>query len=213
VKVINSAVDKIIGIIISSLLGATFISKEITKLVTRHKWKVFLIIVGVPSIIILSIFIFIGKIYAIIQDPLSIFFQNSSLVETVEVYKELPPELIGYIEPGFINTGIPHNSPFGRKGIEWTYITAGFHDVNYTISFGHEHNAIDIVPNSEYYKNNQAYKLYKDVVMFATCSGNATSLRDGNGANYIYIVCNEEKYSLIFLHNKINFIDSFIVNV
>jgi murein DD-endopeptidase MepM/ murein hydrolase activator NlpD len=44
--------------------------------------------------------------------------------------------------------------------------------------------------------------------MFATCSGNANSYIDGNGANYITLICDGGKYMAIFVHNKFNFIES-----
>jgi hypothetical protein len=207
VKAIDSAVNKLITYIIAGLMGASAYGYAIGKMVAAHKWKVAMFVVGVPSAVFFVLFIFIARVNQILQNPLLLLTTITAAdIEYVPDYEGMPVELEGYIEPGFFDSGIPNNSPFGQPGTTWTYITAGFNDPSYAINFGHSHGAIDIIPNSEYYMNNQAYNKFKDVVMFATCSGNAKSLVDGNGANYIYLVCEGEQYSLIFLHNKKNFI-------
>ncbi len=105
----------------------------------------------------------------------------------------------------FEDSGTPHLSPFG--GVEFQQITADFHALDYYNSFGRWHQGIDLVPNAKYYKEDAGYLDYGDVLIYATCSGNAKSLKDSAGANYIYLTCDGNKHALLFVHNKTNLIE------
>lgn len=118
---------------------------------------------------------------------------------------KVPEVLRGYIEYGYDNNGIPNGSPFGSDN---SYIiTAGYHDPDYLRTYRRVHEAVDIIPSSNYYSNNGGYQLLHQVVLYATCNGTAYSFQDSSNANYIHIVCEGEKYSVLYVHNKFNFID------
>lgn len=105
----------------------------------------------------------------------------------------------------FVDSGIPHLSPFG--GAQYQIITADFHDIKYYQHYGRWHQGMDLVPNQKYYQEDSGYLDYKDVLVYATCSGNAKSLVDSAGANYIYLICDGGQYALFFVHNKYNLIE------
>lgn len=206
-NVIDRLIDKVIFLIFLSFIPETTIAKTITNFISQYKWKILFFSMGFLVIItsvILSVF---AKLNEILSNPLkTIELVNAQDFMPVANYVGLPEELFNYLEEGFIDSGTPNGSPFGGNGLEYTYVTAGFLDPSYTMSFGRFHYAIDIVPSKKYLEYNQAYKRYKDVVMFATCSGDAHSYIDGNGANYITLVCDGGEYMTTFVHNKYNFI-------
>lgn len=204
---LDRLLNMLITYVIAGLMGGNAIGYEVGRLMSVHKGKIILIVIGIPSIVIIFFLSFIAEIYNILQNPLKDFTTiTAEDFRNVVGFEGIPEILKNYQEDGFVDSGIPHNSPFGKKGTEWTYITAGYYDPTYAKYFGHNHTAVDIVPNQAYYQNNIAYQLYKDVIIVATCSGQAKGLVDGNGANYIYLICDGEKYSLLFVHNALNFI-------
>lgn len=119
-------------------------------------------------------------------------------------WSNTPEVLKSYVEPGYSQDGNPHGTPFGE--LNKITVTAYFNDPNYYKWFKRWHQGVDLVASRSYYNENEAYKLLKRPVMFATCNGTAKSLRDGAGANYIYILCADKKYAVFFLHNEYNFL-------
>jgi murein DD-endopeptidase MepM/ murein hydrolase activator NlpD len=206
-NVIEEIIDKIILFLVFSFVAEIVIAKLIANTISQYKWKIIFFSLGIVIIfcsVILSVF---AKLNQILQNPL-ITIEKVTAQDFMPVanYVGLPEELIDYLEPGFIDSGTPNGSPLGGNGLEYTYVTAGYLDSSYTMNFGRFHYAIDIVPSNNYLEYNQAYMKFKDIVMFATCSGNASSYIDGNGANYITLVCDGGKYMSTFVHNKYNFI-------
>ena len=204
---IEEIIDKIIYVIVLSFVTEITIARTLAVAISQYKWKLLLFIVGLITIfcsVILSVF---SKLSEILSDPLMLI-EKVSAQDFISApnYIGLPEGLKDYIELGFIDSGTPNSNPLGGNNMEYFIVTAGFLDPSYTMSFGRFHYAIDIVPSSNYYEFNQAYKIFNDVVMFATCSGNATSRVDSSGANYIILICEGEEYMAILVHNKYNFI-------
>jgi murein DD-endopeptidase MepM/ murein hydrolase activator NlpD len=104
-----------------------------------------------------------------------------------------------------LDTGFPQGSPFGGRNYDFSQKTAGFYDPAYYAIYGRQHDGLDIVPNSKYYTDNQAYKLTGKVIIFATCSGVAVSKVDGNGALYVSINCRDGN-QVWLVHNSVNFV-------
>jgi len=121
------------------------------------------------------------------------------------MYSGLPEALIGYVEEGFEDTGFPRGNPFGGRGFEYATKTAGYRDLGYYQYYNRWHDGLDMVPGPNYYASNEAHQILKEPVMFATCSGFATSLIDGAGALYVSIDC-RDGIQLWYVHNKVNFI-------
>jgi hypothetical protein len=119
---------------------------------------------------------------------------------------ETPEAIANYYAPGYMVAGLFQRSPFGGEKMLNTRVTAYFKDPLYYQGFGRWHLGMDIIPSSEYYKTDYAFKVTGQVVMYATCSGMASSLRDNSGANYIYLICDGGKYAVLFVHNNKNFI-------
>jgi len=204
---IEEIIDNIIYLIVLSFVTEITVARTLAGAISQYKWKLLLFIVGVITIVcsvILSVF---SKLSEILSDPLMLI-EKVSAQDFISApnYIGLPEELRDYIESGFIDSGTPNSNPLGGNDMEYFNVTAGFLDPSYTMSFGRFHYAIDIVPSSNYFEFNKAYKIFNDVVMFATCSGNATSNLDSSGANYITLICDGDKYMAIFVHNKYNFI-------
>jgi murein DD-endopeptidase MepM/ murein hydrolase activator NlpD len=185
----------------------TAITQIFISAIAKNKWKILYFVMGMVTIlcsVILSVF---SKLNQILTNPLmAIEMVTAQDFMPIANYVGLPEVLNDYLEPGFLDSGTPNGSPFGGRGLEYSNVTAGFLDPSYTMSFGRFHYAIDIVPSNNYIKFNQAYQKFQDVVMFATCSGNASSYIDGSGANYITLICDGGEYMTIFVHNKYNFI-------
>lgn len=118
----------------------------------------------------------------------------------------VPEFLRGYVEPGFDNSYSPVHSPFGGILNQYSIVTSYFHDTNYFNVYHRWHEGMDLIPNNNYYLNNQAYQKRKETVLFATCTGNAISSIDSQGANYIYLLCADNRYAVFYVHNKYNFI-------
>ena len=121
-------------------------------------------------------------------------------------FTALPPELKSYMETGFINTQIPQKSPLGGIGMEYTTVTALYHDPDYFKEFGFEHNGIDLIPNENYYRNSKAYKLLGDIVIIATLSGKACSSGNIESGFRTEIYSVDNLYYTTYLHDKFNFI-------
>jgi hypothetical protein len=121
------------------------------------------------------------------------------------LYAGLPPELEGYINPGFEDTGFPQGSPFGGRNYEFTHKTAGYLDPAYKAYYGRDHYGLDVVPNSKYYSENEAYSLTGEPVIFATCSGFAQSKIDKSGGLYVTIDCRDGQQTW-YVHNKVNYV-------
>lgn len=144
--------------------------------------------------------VFISMIIVILLSTCMGFFQAS--IKSIITDNTFRPN---YYNSGFNNSSTPHLSPFG--GVKYQIITADFRDINYYKHFGRWHNGIDLIPNSLYYKEDIGFKKYKDVVIYATCSGKARSLKDSAGAYYIYLICNNSSLAIFFVHNKYNLIE------
>ncbi len=84
-------------------------------------------------------------------------------------------------DSSFIETNSPLQIPFGGQGLEYASITAGFMDPNYYLKFGEIHTGIDLVPNDNYYNNNESYKKYHEAIVYATMTGTARYFVDQNG--------------------------------
>ncbi len=118
----------------------------------------------------------------------------------------LPEELKDFVAKDFNDTNPLNKSPFGGEQLTNSKVTAYFKDPNYFKVFNRWHLGVDLIPSENYYANDQGYALFKDVLIYATCSGVASSLRDSAGANYIYLECGNHKYAALFVHNKYNFL-------
>jgi hypothetical protein len=76
------------------------------------------------------------------------------------------------------NSANPKGSPLGTiGGKDWIRINAGYKDPSYKDKFKIEHEALDIVPNSEYQKNNNLYLSTGMVMLYSTCSGQGSNQR------------------------------------
>ena len=206
-KFFDSILNNLITYIIVCLVGPSHISYILGGIVAQHKVEILLIVFGIPILFCIIFFAVLVKVEEIVKNPLKNYsnITVSDFKQDLE-YTGLPENLKGYIEPGFYDTGIPHNSPLGKDLYTWTQVNAGYHDPYYKTNFGHEHEGIDLGNTYLYKQENHAFKLTGNIIMFATCSGQAQSFTDGAGGNYIYIVCDGSKYSIILLHNSINFI-------
>ncbi len=105
-------------------------------------------------------------------------------------------------DAAFIQTAVPIQIPFGGKGLEFAVITAGFMDPGYLLKFGKNHTGIDLVPNENYYKDNQVYKETKKVIIFATHSGKATHYVDSNGGETVEVLAGDDTLKTIYIHMK-----------
>lgn len=195
-KEINNIISKLDGVIEQILVvvvSLVFSDIAIASSIARAIWRIKIpIILGMFSLII-----FICSILT------SVFFPESAL-GLANLLEETPESLSNYIEFGFYDNAVPRLTPLGD--LENVQITAYFNDINYYKIYHRWHKAIDIIPSVKYLSDNKAYLLTEEPVIFATCSGVAKSLRDGAGANYVYIECSDSRYTVMMVHNQRNFL-------
>lgn len=131
---------------------------------------------------------------------------NGNIITSAQelVITNLPEELEGYIEEGFIETEMPYKSPLGGVGYEYTYITSGFYDMRE----GGMHSAIDIVPAEAYYQNSEAYKVVRDIIVLATHNGSTETFVDINGAIISTIINESGTVRTGYAHLKTSFVNN-----
>ena len=171
---------------------AGIITEQLLEIILDNKWQILAMLGLFLCLCSCSLFNFI--------------FGGTTLSNYPGIYEGLPVALQGYLAPGFNNSAAPFLSPFAGALSVNTVATSGYHDLDYFKSFGRWHEGVDLVPSANYYEQDQAYKLYGDVVIYAVCTGKADSLRDGAGANYIYLSCADKVHGVMLVHNKTNFI-------
>ena len=73
-------------------------------------------------------------------------------------------------------------------------------DPLYFIEFGRIHTGIDLVPNEDYYQNNQSFKQTQQVIIFATHSGTVSTYVDQYGGETVELTNNEGTLKTIYIH-------------
>jgi hypothetical protein len=162
-------------------------------------------IIGLLGTIILVIILLLMLSSTIILFPTfvgaNIADRLSSLIEGANAL-DIP------VDSSFTNVKVPNKNPLGGKGLEYVSTTAGFMDSSYFLQFGKAHTGIDLVPNTNYYENNESYKTNKAVIIYATHSGKATSYVDGNGGNTVEILSSNGNLKTKYIHFKSILIDT-----
>lgn len=102
----------------------------------------------------------------------------------------------------FIQTNIPMQIPLGGHGFEFGSITAGFMEPSYFLTFGKNHAGVDLVPNENYYSNNQSYQQNKKVVVYATHSGTVHFYIDSYGSETVEVTNGDGLLKTIYMHMK-----------
>lgn len=87
------------------------------------------------------------------------------------------------------------NSPFGKLDLQQT-----------NQDFKPEHQAIDIVPNKEYYKTDLIYQETGLEVFYSVCEGVASPKLDNSQALVIELKCNNSDTTFEYWHNQTNFV-------
>lgn len=91
---------------------------------------------------------------------------------------------------------IPFKSPFCGNALEWTQVNQEFKP---------EHQAVDLVPNAEYYKNDANGKEGKEY-FYATCDGEFKTWQDRDTkANVSQIQCKEQQFVVQYWHDRQSF--------
>lgn len=126
---------------------------------------------------------------------------NESYLDNLNKYN-----LIEY-EPEVFESGrfdYPSGSPFG--GSDDFIVTAYYLDEAYKVKFGFEHNAIDLIPNQEYYSKSKLFSSSKQVILVATMDGTACSFGNLEDGYTIEIKSYDLKYIVSYHHQKVNFV-------
>lgn len=108
-------------------------------------------------------------------------------------------ELQGYREEGYYDMHVPRFNPFGGIGYAWTTITATFMDPDY-LFFEGIHLGIDLVPNSAYQLQNEAYALTSQPIVFATHNGSCLHYIDSYGALVVEITNSPGSVKTVYMH-------------
>jgi hypothetical protein len=119
---------------------------------------------------------------------------------------QTPDSLVGYVEDGYISSNLPSKSPLGGNSLDFTSITAYYHDLGYFKTFGKWHDGIDLVPNQTYYGKDKAYSLTKELILVATLSGKACSYGNLSDGYTVTIESNDGQNKTLYHHQKANFI-------
>jgi len=188
-------VDRIIAFLVSILIPIPFVGE----LIVAFKYQVIALLIG----LVLVVLGMVGLIGGILLDPTHLIPKFSFSTTPGGSTQSVPLEaLAGYIESGFADTDTPSKSPFGGSGMEYTLITAGYHDLSYYQTYGLVHEGIDIVPTNAYYAQNKAYGLTHQVILFATISGSAHLYTDPYGALTVEITNSQGALKTVYKHMK-----------
>lgn len=188
-------VDRIISFLVTILIPIPFVGE----LVVAFKYQVIALLISM-TLIALGM---VGLIGGIMLDPTHLIPKFSFSGTSGGSAQSVPLEALnGYIEAGFIDTDMPSKSPFGGSGMEYTLITASYHDLAYYQTYGLVHEGIDIVPTNAYYAQNNAYGLTHQVILFATISGIAQLYTDPYGALTVEIINSQGQLKTVYKHMK-----------
>jgi murein DD-endopeptidase MepM/ murein hydrolase activator NlpD len=186
---IGFLIDKVITFIVNSLLPIPIPSVLISQLKAP-------IIGFLGTLILLTLLLLIFAGTAIFS-PL-IF--TGSLIEQIKSSFTAANSLNIPVDTSFAETKVPRQNPLGGGGMTYTTVTAYFLDPNYLIQFGRNHNGIDLVPSSDYYKNSPIYKEYKQVVVYSTINGTARHYVDNYGGETVEVTSSDNAMKVVFIH-------------
>lgn len=173
---VGFVVDLILAAIVSALVPIPFAGT----VVTRYKKYIIAGIIGALLLLFIIPFVIIGVLTNIFSTPQS----TQTAIQKGLQGSQLLQALEGYIEAGFTDTDIPSRNPLGGNGMENSIVTMDYHDPNYMF-FDHIHTGIDLVPSSNYYSTNLAYRKTGQLIVFATMNGKSTYYVDQYGANVV----------------------------
>lgn len=103
-------------------------------------------------------------------------------------------------DTSFIPTSIPKQNPFGGANMSFTSITAYFHDPSYYLTFGKQHEGLDLIPSDSYYQQSKTWAATHQVVIFATINGTVNHYVDGYGGETVEITNNDGSLKAIYIH-------------
>lgn len=92
---------------------------------------------------------------------------------------------------------IPYGNPVGLNREDLITVTSGYNIVRVIDGYRHVHKGVDLVPSSQWYKENQG-KGSTDAVNRAIISGTVSNFKDGNGALCSYIT--NMLYRVMYCH-------------
>jgi murein DD-endopeptidase MepM/ murein hydrolase activator NlpD len=150
----------------------------------------------IVSLVVLGIFLFV-VIGTIILSP---FLATEGFLQ--KIIDPFTSSTHASSDSTFIQTSIPMQIPLGGYGFEFGSITAGFMEPSYFLTFGKNHTGVDLVPNENYYSNNQSYQQYKKVVVYATHSGSVHFYIDSYGSETVEVTSGDDSLKTIYMHMK-----------
>lgn len=186
---IGFLVDKVITFIINSVSPIPIPSIIISQLKVP--------IIGFLGTLVLLVLLLLIFSSTALFSPLIL---TGSLLERITSVFTASNSLNIPVDKSFVETKVPKQNPLGGGGMSYTTITAYFLDPNYLIQFGRNHNGIDLVPSSDYYKNSPTYKEYKQVVVYSTINGTARHYVDQYGGETVEVISTDNTMKVVFIH-------------
>lgn len=105
-------------------------------------------------------------------------------------------------DSSFAQSSTPTKTPLGGTGLEYASITAGFMDPAYFLTFGKNHNGIDLVPSEEYYQQSIGFTTTHKVIVYATHTGTGRYYIDQKGGETVEVTNSEDSLKTIYIHFK-----------
>ncbi|MEI6462176.1 MAG: hypothetical protein WCO33_00720 [bacterium] len=193
-NLINDPFDELSNALIRFLIGLIglgyFFDELIANKIIENKKQILTVLLAILLSISLLFGSFVKLIYASVG---GVLVQNGVLMAS-----EYDLDVLSSLSPS--------GSPFGKEGYINTQITAGYLDQSYYNNFGKWHEAIDIIPTSNYYSTDKAYKKTGYTYIYATCDGVGNVTLDKAGAFMIEIVCSDLLHKVLYVHESSSFI-------
>ncbi len=191
-KLANDPFGAIVEIIIAVIVNLLIPIPLAGKIAARYKWQ---ILAAVVTFFFIIIFVIMAATAIIVTPTISgIHAVQSILQQFSPITSSVDPDL------NFVDTQIPKQDPFGGNYMDYTIITAYFHDPNYYLEFGKQHEGVDIVPSNDYYQNSKTYQKYHQVIIFATITGTVNHYIDQYGGETVEITNEEGSLKTINIH-------------
>ncbi len=191
-KIANDPIGTILEVIIAAVVNLFIPIPLAGEIAAKFKWQ---ILVAIATFFIIVVFLIMSALAILITPTLSgvhaiqsFLQQFSTTTSTIES------------DPDFVDTQIPKQDPFGGSNMDFTVISAYFHDPNYYLEFGKQHEGVDLIPSNDYYRNSKTYQKYHQVIIFATVTGTVNHFIDQYGGQTVEIINDEGSLKTVNIH-------------
>lgn len=186
---IGFILDRILAVVVNMLIPIPLAEEVVAQ------FKVPLL-GALATFVLLAIFM-VTVIFTIISLP---FLSSSGYLQQVISSIFQPNSLNIAQDTSFVSTNVPKQNPFGGSGMNYTNITAFYHDSSYYLTFGKQHTGLDLVPSDDYFQHSKTYQDTHKIVIFATMNGTVNHYVDEYGGETVEITNSDSSIRVKYIH-------------